>query len=332
MCRGAEAHGYCAGFIDGGLLRLAKHAVFGEGDVIHLHWISSAVTFESLMGAWLRLAVFHSSLLIWRLRGKKILWTVHNLINHEKRRAWLDQTNSMLVARLAHHLLVHGESARPIVARAFRVSEKKIHVVHHGNYDGIVTPQELDTEHEGVRFLFFGMIRPYKGVPDLMRAFRQVDGVHRLHIAGQVVGEKLEREITAESAKDGRISQEFAFTTDKELARLLAWADVVVLPFRDILTSGSLLMALTAGRPVVAPRIGLIPEYADEASAFFYNPADSEGLVSAMRRASVATDLPLKARAARQRALNFRWEDIGAQLAEIYRGEASVPLRKGTDR
>lgn len=320
MFRGLNSAGIEPEAIRGGLKPLLKKALHGEGDILHLHWVHGPATSSTAFRAILRVVLFVFAILIWRLRGKKVVWTVHNLANHEKQRLWLDRWNSLVVAWLAHVVLVHGETARSIVARTFRLPEAKVRVVFHGNYATTVDAQYLDYRHEGIRFLFFGLIRSYKGIPDLVSAFQRLEGNHQLHIVGMIKDEALRREIETIASDDSRISLKFTYVSNDDLAELLAWCDVVVLPFREILTSGSLLMALTAGRPVVIPHAGVLTEYATNRCAFFYDPSSPDGLFGALRTATETEDIGKKAAAARERALDFDWTAIGVHLAHIYQG------------
>lgn len=323
MFDGLAPQGAYASGIDNGLRGLIFEARGGNADVLHLHWIHSAATSDNPIGAFVRLCVFHSAIFLARLRGMRIVWTVHNLVNHERSRAWLDRLNSRLVAREAHDILVHGDSVIPLVADELGIKPDKVKTIYHGNYAGIVRPQPPREPGNGVRFLFFGMIRPYKGIDNLLSAFQKISGPHQLHIAGMPKFDTLQHEIEAYAAQDpDRVTAELAFVPDARLEELFGWCDVVVLPYRDIFTSGSLLMAMTAGRPVIAPRAGLIPEYIDERAAFLYDPHDPQGLEQALAEAAQCSKLDEMAHHSAQRAEDFDWSSIGEKLVSIYRGQA----------
>lgn len=322
MFQGLVTHSVNATGIEGGLRELAAETRSGHTGVLHLHWVHGAATFKKLPGALLRFGIFHSALLLARFKGTRIVWTVHNLVHHEHYRDWLDRLNSRLVARQAHAILVHGDSVVPVVASQLGVSKKKIYTIYHGNYKGVVQFQSPRKARDGVRFLFFGMIRPYKGVENLLHAFQKLAGSHQLHIAGSVKFDDLKQTIEKHAADDpARITTELSFVSDERLQELLGWCDVVVLPYRDIFTSGSLLMAMTAGRPVVAPRAGLIPEYVDESMAFLYDPTDPNGLELALAKAAQSDWLENMAHRAAKRADDFDWDKICGKLAAIYAGD-----------
>jgi glycosyltransferase involved in cell wall biosynthesis len=231
----------------------------------------------------------------------------------------LDNINSRVVAKLASVVLVHGREAVYVVSDLYGISETKLRVLHHGNYAHILKPSSIETDNKSRRFLFFGLIRPYKGIPELLRNFRALQSGAQLHIAGKVSDTSLQTEIRELAARDNRVTLSLSFVSDAELKRLLAWCQVVVLPYRDVFTSGSLLMALTAGRPVVVPRTGLVTEYANEECAFFYDPNDPLALQHALQKALVCDVIPEMANSALKQSANFDWNRIGAELAKIYR-------------
>ncbi len=302
-----------------GLVQLLKEAAFGKGDLMHLHWVHRPAVDKSLGRTVIRMFVFHFSLLLLRIRRIKIVWTVHNLVNHEKHRAWLDRLNSIIVSIHAKIVLIHGKSAAQLVKNAFGVPDKKFHVVYHGNYEGVISPSPLDERNQrGIRFLFFGAIRPYKGVIKLIDTFGRLAGKHCLHIAGLADSEDLKNEIFQKSNKDDRIGLSMEFISEKQLEDSLAWCDVVVLPYKDILTSGALLMAMTSGRPVIAPKSGLIPEYVNDDCAFLYDPSDPDGLFLALNKAVKSEQLENMAACSLNQAQKFKWGYVCADLVKIY--------------
>lgn len=309
-----------------GLVELFVYCWNSQATILHLHWVHGPVIGSGNIKTFVRLMLFYVSLFVWLLRGKKIVWTVHNLVNHERHRALLDRFNSIIVGRLATRVLVHGRASVSTISNLFKIPVSKMRIIFHGNYAHVLQATPLDLDHQEKRFLFFGVIRPYKGVLNLVHSFRSLSGDARLHISGQVLDSRLQRKLEEQVAMDDRVTIDPKLISNDELKRLLAWSDVVVLPFRDILTSGSLLMALTAGRPVVIPRIGLVSEYANEDCAFFYEANDQRGLQIALQSALDCDDLEKMAKAALSKSKNYDWNDVAAKLASVYR--ELLPMKK----
>lgn len=101
--------------------------------------------------------------------------------------------------------------------------------------------------------LFFGRLRGYKGVDDLLSAFAltAIDGT--LIVAGAPEGSETEERIRRTAAADERVRLLLDFIDAERVPTLFAAADVVVLPFRDVTHSGSVMLALSLGRPVLVP-------------------------------------------------------------------------------
>jgi glycosyltransferase involved in cell wall biosynthesis len=93
----------------------------------------------------------------------------------------------------------------------------------------------------------------------------------------------------------------------------------VVLPFRDILTSGSAILALSHGRPVIAPAMGCLPGTLPADATFLYDP-DAEGALAGAMREAVGSDLAAMGQRARAYADTIEWAPIAEQTAALYRG------------
>ncbi len=210
---------------------------------------------------------------LFRALGGKVLWTVHNLFDHdlEPDDRVLNQYCLRLIAKLADRILVHGAEAIPLVEQAcgFEVAYK-CSLLHHPLYDSLVlTLPAIPPELRGIKlatdliFLCFGQIRPYKGGGDLLQ--RYLDAFNsgklagtKLIIAGLVQDRSLLREIENLPSDTRRhVMLINRRVSDAELAWLCQHADVAVLPYRNILTSGSFYQATTHALPTIVPASGM---------------------------------------------------------------------------
>ena len=98
----------------------------------------------------------------------------------------------------------------------------------------------------------------------------------------------------------------------------LRGADVMVLPYRDVLTSGSAILGMTFGLPIVAPRIGCLPETL-EGCSILYDADQPDGLRAALEEA-LRSDLPPLGQRGAEVAAGLDWGSIGARTAALYRG------------
>ena len=118
----------------------------------------------------------------------------------------------------------------------------------------------LGLEESPAIVLFFGQIRPYKNIHELIRIFSRLSrGDARLLIVGRVANERIEREIR-DIATDERVQLRLGLVSDDQLRLYLAAATLVVLPYREILNSGSALLCLTHARPLLIPDRGAMAE------------------------------------------------------------------------
>lgn len=257
-------------------------------DILHLHalypfFLSSGRL--SSVSKWVRSC---TQLLIWKLMGIKIVWTAHNLKNHQNRYLVLDRIFRTLVAKLAYGVVAHSETAKQQVAKAFHLKNiDKIFVVPHGNYLDCyenstiraVARKTLEIPDPSVVLLFLGAIRSYKGVPNLIDVFKQVnqDDV-QLVIAGKPSNDRVGQQIKEQIAGKDNIKFIPGFVADDQIQVYMNACDVVVMPYRDILTSGSAVLAMSFGRACIAPRKGCIGDLLDDSGAFLYDPDQEEGL------------------------------------------------------
>ncbi len=146
----------------------------------------------------------------------------------------------------------------------------------------------LDPENEVA--LFFGYIREYKGLDLLLEAWETVRDSRpgaRLVVAGDPVRLAPERreELEAWAARLGAVAR-FEYIPFSDVARYFAAADVLVMPYRHISQSGVLYLALSLGVPVVATRVGALPEMLRDGDSAVLVPTEDPGaLAEALIRA-----------------------------------------------
>ena len=306
----------------------------GRPEVIHLHWLH-----EFLGGSKGRPTGRNVLWLDWQLRvlkaaGVRLVWTVHNLKGHA---ASGENPNDVAAHRMmierADAIILHCEYAREALTEMYGVgaeAQAKMHVLPHGSYvrqyevdlDQAASRRALGLSEAGTVFAFVGAIRRYKNVGELLDAFTRLDGLtpdDRLLIAGRPYPPKFGQKLEKLALEDKRIVLQLDRLPEEELSRVLRAADVVVLPFRDILTSGSAILALSHGRPVIAPAMGCLPGTLPADATFLYDPDGDDALMEAMR-AALSADLAAMGARARDYAETIDWGPIAEQTAELYRG------------
>jgi len=199
---------------------------------------------------------------------------------------------SPLLMRLADGFVVHSKFDLPDVRRHYALGRRPVSVIPHGPYDHHRPTSDIPPMRSApagaVNLLYLGVIRPFKGVEDLVAAFDGIppDEINRYWLT--VVGETWENwslpgEMIHRSRYRDRITFVNRYVSDDELTEALAGADAVVLPYHRSSASGPLHTAMSLGLPVVVTAVGGLPEAAgDYEGAIFVPPRDPERLRSAI--------------------------------------------------
>jgi beta-1,4-mannosyltransferase len=285
----------------------------GAVQVLHFHW--PELYFRPLrLGSAIG---FAARLLFARLLGYRLVWTVHNAAPHEGATLGTRLVAATL-GRVAR-LIVHCEAGRQTAGRA----GQRAAVIPHGNYigcyaDGVDTATaraRLGIEPDTRVLLAFGQVRPYKGLDELVRAFTRLAAPDaRLLIAGAPVagGGDVLGELS-----DPRIRVLLGHVPDDAVQLFFRAADLVVLPYRAVLSSGAAMLAFSFARGIVAPRLGCLAELDGKGAAIVYDPGTADGLERALHRA-VTVDSARLGRQALRLARSLSWDTIARRHLAAY--------------
>jgi glycosyltransferase involved in cell wall biosynthesis len=221
-------------------------------------------------------------------------------------------------------VIAHSEHGARRLREVVGLAPERVHVIHHGAFEYLTRlPDErpLPVELEGAEgpvILFFGLLRPYKGIDTLLEAFRRVDGAE-LWVAGnpRMDVEPLRR-LAAEAP--GRVRFLTRFVEDAEIPAMMRRADVVVLPYRDAEQSGVLYAALAFGKPLVLSAVGGFPEVAGQGAARLVPPEDPADLAGALSElvGDEAARRELGEAAARAAAGAYSWGEAARRTLALY--------------
>jgi glycosyltransferase involved in cell wall biosynthesis len=234
--------------------------------------------------------------------------------------------------RLAHFVVfflcksihVHNYYTRTLIENKYKRNNGVI-IIPHGNYIGYYPNQvsksearrHLDLPDDVFVYLFLGLLRPHKGLENLFEAFVQLkDPNTRLLVAGKVFGDisymlKL-RELIKNNSHIKLVPE---FIPDEAIQLYMNACDVCVLPYKHITTSGAAALALSFGRPIIAPAITSFPEVVTPETGILYDISQNGALVSALREATAKSwseDRIL------DYARQFDWDRLGFQLVDLY--------------
>lgn len=298
--------------------------------VLHLHWTHHLVLGSTRLRSLIKGTRFLCELAVLRLRGVRVVWTAHNIVNHERQNPAIELFFGRIAMRLYTRVIVHCAAAREAVAAAYHLSRRRharMEVIPHGHFiDSYPDTVEQDAararlglEAGAPVFVHFGQIRPYKGVFELLDAFDAMASPSaELVVAGKPWNDRMATTLQARARRNPRIRLFLGFVPDDEVQLYMKAADAVVLPYRDILTSGSAMLAMSFGRAVIMPRCGCAEEMLNGSrGALLYEASDKQGLAAALR---TALDADLKTMGARNRlrAAGFDWRQIAVQTTAAY--------------
>lgn len=295
-----------------------------KGDIVHMHWPSYSYQASSFPLTIVKSFMYAALLLFFRLRGVRLFWTVHNIWPHSTGKTKWDYWMRKYILAVCNKGFVLSESVKREVAATFGVSPDKLVVTRHGHYidayavNGIDIRKRFGIPREQFLFLFVGRINPYKGIEGLVEAFRssELDSVGLL-IAGKVdEGYSLD---FIDKMNDPRIKVYPQFVDDSELVDYLQAGDIMVLPYKQITTSGSAILALSNYKPVVAPRLGSLSEYISEGCGILYDLADPDGLRKALEQ-SVHMNLKETEKQIAKKLVELDWKKIADHMINVYTG------------
>ena len=273
-------------------LRLMGYAANEKPKILHILWNNKFETFDRTV-----------LMLYYKMQGKKIVLTVHN-VNQARRDAKDSPLNRLTLRiqyRLADHIFVHTQKMKSELFEDFGVKEENVTVIPFGINNAVpqtdlttaLAKQALGIPSGEKVILFFGRMRPYKGLEHLLGAYERLSkqrSDYRLIVAGEPKKGSEEyideiRRIIQRIDKDERIVCKLQFIPDEDTELYFKAADVLALPYKEIFQSGVMFLAYSFGLPVVAANVGSFSEEIIEGrTGFLCNPNDVDDLAGAIER------------------------------------------------
>lgn len=311
---------------------LGRYAARTDAQIFHILWHNKFKLFD-------RIVVTS----YYKLLGKKLLFTVHNVdIDERDGKSGLTGRASLkFMYGLMDHIFVHTDKMKTQLQATFDVPSDKITVHPFGMNtvppDSSLTRAEARLRlgvgpHEKVA-LFFGNVAPYKGLEYLIQALDilQADGLGdvKLIIAGRVKNRQASSycdsitKMVAERGLHDRVRMETRFIPDEEIEVFMKASDVCVLPYVYVYQSGVLILAYRYGLPTVATDAGSMSEDIVEGrTGFVCRSADAADLARALRQCFTSR-LVADRETTRQEILRFAeskysWKSIAATIAGVY--------------
>jgi glycosyltransferase involved in cell wall biosynthesis len=240
-------------------------------NIFHLHWpVETIVRHPNLLVAGTR-ARLMLALIDWvRYRGTSIVWTIHDqkphLLLHPKLASWFE---SEFIKRVDGAINL-CQSSQALTNESFpRLQHCPNTIIPHGHYREVYpnnisktqARESLNIPENHRSLMFLGYIDRYKNVPQLIHIFRELQPPNwTLVIAGKPEISKLAEEVIQTAANAQNLKLDLKFIPDQQVQIYLKAADLVVLPFEQILNSGSAILALSFDCPVLLPKQGALAE------------------------------------------------------------------------
>lgn len=289
-------------------------------------WVRTALTLrrerpDTLVLVWWVWvwALPYLTLLALLPRNTRVILQCHNIGDKEPAawKRWL--TNRVL--RRGDVLVVHARTEAEDAAR--RTNNRIVTTFLPVHELGGAIPSREDARKtlglEGNVALFFGHVRPFKGLDIALRAWRQLQSDATLVVAGEAWWKS---EDAYRALANEKVRFDFRFIPDAEIATYFAAADVVLAPYRIEAQSGVALTAFHFARPVIATRVGGLPEIIEEGRNGMLVPAeDAAALAKAVDAFFARGDREQMERHAADSARKYSWEEYGALLRRLVAGE-----------
>ncbi len=254
-----------------------RQALFTQYDILHFHWPDGYINEPDLFKALQRISVMVLIVISAKLKCAKIVWTVHNIVPHDSYRPNLSQRFMRWFVNRCDGFIFMSTQGKSDFDEHYAVAKHKATaIIPHGHYrpsypaaltdraDATayadakrLARKQLDLPQDKTVLLCFGMIKAYKNIEQLLEVFIEAKLNNcLLVVAGNAEPIELEQQIESLGDRHPDIKLCLQFIPDEQVSIYHHAADIVILPYKQILNSGALLLALSFNKPVIAPHIG----------------------------------------------------------------------------
>ncbi|WP_069660919.1 glycosyltransferase [Arcticibacter eurypsychrophilus] len=248
---------------------------FKKVKVVHLNW------FENLNEPT-RFAMFSvffkrmMKLITLRVFGKKVIWTMHNKMPHDKSMMFYKKTLIYTLVKLSNTIIIHSRVSEVILQNISKRAVAKIRYIPHPDYIGVYGAIDLSCDHSTeskvLKLLFLGAVKPYKNIELLIDVISQFDHDVYLTIAGQPQNVDYQLLLVNYAKNNVNVHLDLNFIPDEMLPCYIAQCDLLVMPYdmRSSLNSGSVILAFSYKKTVICPRIGTILDMQNQENILSY--------------------------------------------------------------
>ena len=298
-------------------------------NILHLHYIQQFYKVPNTANISFNMFVkFMFGLFYAKSLGYHLVYTFHNLSPTKRLNPyWMDSLCHTTTIKISNKVIVHCNEARLLLQKNFGRSTGVVKVDHPSFidwYPNTISKNDarefLNLPQNSIIFLFFGGVRPNKGIELLIKAFIDLDNENfHLVIAGNIQSPKSYSEEIKDLSKNNKnISIYLKKIPDNDLQLYFNASDIVVLPFKSILTSSSAHLALSFKKPVIAPEMGCLPELIEPNMGWLFKPNQIESIANALQIAATSDYQQYGLNGFKKMQLLSR-EKFGKQTIEAYK-------------
>ena len=306
-------------------------AAFSNTALLHAQWWSLPLT-----------VIYACMVAIFKLRGKPVIFTIHNVLSHE--RSKLYETVSRSMFKLVDHFIVHTTVNLHQMTEHYGICAERVSLIPHGSLDFHVRDRsdrdtirlELGIAPNRKVVLLFGAIRPYKGIDTALKAFAEI--LKEVPDAMLLVAGKLwqtwepYRCLIEDSGIDASVRTCLEYVPSGDVYKYFEAADLVILPYHHFDSqSGVGATAVSFHKPIIVSDVGGLPELVKD-RRYVIAPGDPHALARSMAEClKDPAELSVMAESTREVAAELSWPRIAEQTCSIYHDLISAKNKMRTE-
>lgn len=255
-----------------GHIKFVLSSILNKKALLHYHWLEFQ-DFKSLLGMpWKLLCI-----LLFKLFGGTIIWTVHNLEPHDQKWLTAHHLVQRWMGKVSDAIHIHCELSAEMISKKFSVRLNKLYLHPHPLFPATIIQKLESIDYINKKFasnlnfespllLLFGNISKYKRIENLLDTIEN----ERLHIQVLIAGpikkgqQELKTRLIERSNSNDYITLIPDFIEDQDIPYLFGASDFCFYNYKQILTSGAVFMALSYRKKIIAPNIGCLSELSNE--------------------------------------------------------------------
>lgn len=304
-----------------------KRVLLEKFDIVHVHWPDGYIDQRNGFKASQRAVLLLMMMSIAKFKGAQLVWTVHNLKPHDAYHPTFSQKFLSQFLKLCNGLIFLTEEGKNNFLQDYPAKKNMAYrIIPHGHYrdsypqaiNQAQAKAELNLNPDKKVLLFMGMIKPYKNCDALIKEFGEAKlSEYVLVIAGKPDSPKYKQQLELLAKEHNNIDLRLEFIPNDQVHLYMSAADRVILPYKSILNSGALLLALSFNKPVIAPHLGAFIDLQNELGLqwiYSYlgdlNATNLHAILQQLDRIPRTSVCPLD---------NYDWRNIAESTIEFYK-------------